>query len=369
MSLITGRSCRGASFATFLALLLARSAAPQTGSLIAKKAFPSVVLLTMADSHGQPLSFGSGFFVTEDLIVTNVHVVSGASQGRANCVGQSNSYTVAGSVAIDEQHDLILLKAVGIKAPALALGDSEAVSVGDDVYAVGNPQGLEGTLSNGIVSAIRQIEGQKILQITAPISPGSSGGPVFDRQGQVIGIAVATFRGGQNLNFAVPASYLSKLLSRQGSVSPLSSRLDTTHSALDALGGRLTEGVQITNRKISCLGSYHMEFSIRNTLPQAVDDVTVLFIFKNQSREPVDTTTTTYSGLPIPPGLAKRPSFLDLPHVPGDLVDEHFSSGGQYTPKFRECVTDPLSSGLTAESDLNFIEIRVLGFRILDEQR
>jgi S1-C subfamily serine protease len=127
----------------------------------------------------------------------------------------------------------------------LSLGDSTKVAVGDEIYVIGNPQGLEGTFSQGIVSSIRKIGTDTLLQITAPISPGSSGGPVLDSKGEVIGVAVATFKGGQNLNFAIPVSYLSTLLSNIKPAIPLLGEVRSTQnkSILDGLGGRSTEGV------------------------------------------------------------------------------------------------------------------------------
>jgi hypothetical protein len=323
----------------------------------------------MSDTNRQPISLGSGFFVADDVIATNMHVISGAASGRAKLIGHSETYDIVGSVGMDEEHDLVALKVAGVRTPGLPLGNGgEAVSVGDEVYAVGNPQGLEGTLSNGIVSAIREVEGQKLLQITAPISPGSSGGPVFDQHGQVIGIAVATFKGGQNLNFAVPASYLAKLLLHIGSVSPLSSNFRPSASLIDALGGRLTDGIQITHRKILCTLDAHLEFSIRNTLSQAVDDVTLLFIFKDGAGEPVDSMVTTYSSR-ILPGLATRPGQY-WPDIPTGLLEERFTK-----TDYNECmwmIADQkrgsgLGSSFSREPDPNFIEIRVLGFRVLDE--
>src|SRR5439155_12805276 len=110
-------------------------------------------------------------------------------------------------VGQDFERDLALLKVAGVKAASLPLGDAGKMAIGDEVYAVGNPRGLEGTFSPGIVSGIRQTTSETLLQITAPISPGSSGGAVLNRRGEVIGIAVATIREGQNLKFAVPISY------------------------------------------------------------------------------------------------------------------------------------------------------------------
>ncbi len=189
---------------------------------IAQNAFPSVVLLAMKNASGQLISLGSGFFVRRDVVATSLHVIEGATAGYVRIVGQKTEYDVAGTVGVDAQQDLVLLKIRGTQSSFLRLGDTRKVAVGDEVYAIGNPLGLEGTFSEGIVSGIRQIDSQTLFQITAPISPGSSGGPVLNSHGEVIGVAVATFKAGQNLNFAVPASYLTLLLQNMKPVAPLS---------------------------------------------------------------------------------------------------------------------------------------------------
>lgn len=168
---------------------------------IARKAFGSTVLLVMEDANGQSISLGSGFFVRDGEIASNLHVVEGAARGYAKLVGEKTKYDIEGITAVDPERDLVILKISGGRSERLALGDSDIVQVGESVYAVGNPQGLEGTFSQGIVSSIREVGTDKLLQITAPISPGSSGGPVLNGKGEVIGVSVATFSGGQNLNF------------------------------------------------------------------------------------------------------------------------------------------------------------------------
>ena len=183
----------------------------KTPRRIAQEASPSVVILFLQDSHGQPTFLGSGFVLRDGLVVTNWHVIEGAASGYGRIVGGSTKYSLTGAVAVDYAHDLAIVAVDGLKAPALPIGDSSGVAVGDDVYAIGNPKGLEGTFSQGIVSAVRDQEGRTFLQITSPISPGSSGGPVLNNRGQVIGIAVAIVTGGQNLNLAVPSSYLVSL--------------------------------------------------------------------------------------------------------------------------------------------------------------
>ena len=180
---------------------------------IAQKTLPSVVLLVTQNSSGEIKSLGSGFFIQDDVIATNHHVIEGASRVRARIVGQKAVYEVTGFLGIDESRDLALLKVSGIKGRPLPFGNSNQVAVGDVVYAVGNPEGFEGTFSQGIVSGIRQFEGQRYIQITAPVSHGSSGGPVLNKDGEVIGVAVASVEEGQNLNFAVPVSDLRALIS------------------------------------------------------------------------------------------------------------------------------------------------------------
>src|ERR1700691_1901877 len=178
---------------------------------IAQEAFPSVVLIVLQDSSGQPISFGSGFVIRHGLVATNNHGISGATSRYCKLVGTNATYAIAGVVAVDPTHDLSILTVNGLKAPELPLGDSAQLAVGDPVYAIGNPEGLEGTFSPGIVSGIRQPGSGTLLQITAPISPGSSGGPILDNTGKVIGVAVATLKEGQNLNLAIPSSYLAGL--------------------------------------------------------------------------------------------------------------------------------------------------------------
>lgn len=180
-----------------LGSLVVCSARAQDAREIAKKAFPSVVMLLMEDNAGQPLSLGSGFIVKEGIVATNLHVVAGSGKGYAKFISKKTKHDIMGYVAIDEKSDLVLLKIKDVNAPVLSLGDSNKVSVGDEIFVIGNPQGLEGTLSKGIVSAIRTVGQDSILQITAPISPGSSGGPVLNEKGEVIGVAVATFKEGQ----------------------------------------------------------------------------------------------------------------------------------------------------------------------------
>ena len=292
-----------------LVLVGGSSASAQTAQEIAKKAFGSTVLLVMEDANGQPLSLGSGFFVHDGEIASNLHVVEGAAKGYAKLVGEKTKYGIEGITAVDPERDLVVLKISGGRSQALPLGNSDAVQVGESVYAVGNPQGLEGTFSQGIVSSIREVGGDKLLQITAPISPGSSGGPVLSGQGQVIGVSVATFRGGQNLNFAIPANYLKSLLAKVGAARPLAQAKPSKsqRSILADLGGRSSEGVvggQLT-WKYTQVQSGEYAISLRNQLRENVKKVYCLVIFYDSQGNPIDVDVVRYQGL-IPAGLAKR---------------------------------------------------------------
>lgn len=179
---------------------------------IAKRALDATVLLVMKDSNGHVLGTGSGFFVQPNQIATNYHVIEGAAAGTAKRVGKEIVYTIEGLTAMNEEYDLALLRVSALDVQPLPLGDSEAVKIGDAIYVAGSPQGIfEGTFSDGIISGIRESSNNKRIQMTAPISPGSSGGPVLNNRGEVIGVSVTIFNGGQNLNFAVPSKDLKTL--------------------------------------------------------------------------------------------------------------------------------------------------------------
>lgn len=303
---------RNRSIGILWALLLffgTSSAHGQPAQEIAKKSFRSTVLLVMEDDKGQPLSLGSGFFVRDGEIASNLHVVEGAAKGYAKLIGEKNKYIIEGVTAVDAERDLVVLKIPAAASQSLALGNSDAVQVGETVYAVGNPQGLEGTFSQGIISSIREVGTVKILQITAPISPGSSGGPVMNEKGEVIGVSVATFKGGQNLNFAIPSNYLTALLDKAGLAKPLAQAkpAKAQRSILSDLGGRSSEGVVGSQLiwKYSHVQDGNYTISFRNQLREGVKNVYCLVIFHDTQGNPIEIDIVNYQGF-IPAGLAKR---------------------------------------------------------------
>lgn len=317
----------------------------QTPQEIARKAFGSTVLLVMEDANGQPLSLGSGFFVRDGEVASNLHVVEGAARGYAKIVGQKAKFDIEGITAVDRERDLVILKISGARASTLALGSSDPVQVGETVYAVGNPQGLEGTFSQGIVSSIREVGTDKILQITAPISPGSSGGPVLNGKGEVIGVSVATFRGGQNLNFAIPSSYLKTLVEKAGPAKPLAQAIPAKaqRSILADLGGRSTEGV--SGGQIQWSWKWHgalaggYSFSLHNKLREPIHEVVCLVVFYDRSGSAIEVDAISFRDI-IPGGLDRR-----------------------VTSKVHQSVQE-LTTPDNSQNPVTRVEVRVLDFRV-----
>lgn len=220
----------------FYFVAVAIGAKAQDAREVARRVLPSVVLIKVYDRMGEQVGVGSGFLIKKSVVATNFHVIRGASSATVTLVGSSTPLKVEGIVGVDELRDLALIKLDKDAGAPLVLADISELEIGEDIYVFGNPRGLEGSISNGIVSSkgTRMIEGEELIQITAPISPGSSGGPVVNRQGQVIGVASASLRGGQNLNFAVPAPFLSLLVANMQSVSPLTATSNSSRINLSS---------------------------------------------------------------------------------------------------------------------------------------
>jgi serine protease Do len=187
------------------------AAAPRamTPAEIAAHGLPAVVTMRTARS------LGTGFVVRADgWIATNLHVVVGGPRVRVT-LRDGRELDVVEVLAASPDHDLALVRVEAQGLPILSLGDSDAMRPGDPVVAIGNPLGLEDTVSNGLVSARRKIEGGfEVLQVSAPIAPGSSGGPLFNDRGEVVGISTAVMQGGQNLAFGVPVRYLAPMIAQ-----------------------------------------------------------------------------------------------------------------------------------------------------------
>jgi tetratricopeptide (TPR) repeat protein len=196
----------------FLAIFAGGCSAQEFLPELVKRIKPSAVALETFDAKGNTVARGSGFFIAPDRIITNRHVIERAARVEIHLL-DGRKFPVRGVLAVDGEGDLALLQVEVPRALAIPLPVVRAVpQEGETVVVIGNPYGLEGSVSNGIVSAVREISGYgKIIQITASISPGSSGSPVVNMAGQVIGVATLQAAEGQNLNFAVPSERISQL--------------------------------------------------------------------------------------------------------------------------------------------------------------
>lgn len=170
----------------------------------------SVVTIFTFDSNRAPLGQGSGFVIAGNRVVTNYHVAAGSVS--ASVVFSDGSVTaVTAVIAASGPKDLVILEAETGNRPPLALGNELQLKVGETIYAIGAPRGLTTSLSSGLVSAFRQDQGQFLIQITAPIAPGSSGGPLLNSRAQVVGVTTSRLKDG-SFGFAAGAGDLQQLL-------------------------------------------------------------------------------------------------------------------------------------------------------------
>jgi len=181
---------------------------------LVRRVKPSIVAIVTYDANGLALTTGSGFFLRPGQVVTNLHVIRGARRSEVKTLdGKGRIYPVAGLLAVDEEGDLALLS---VELPPGRGRSSELATVlpeeGEKIFVIGNPLKLEGSVSDGIVSAVRELPNiGKIIQITAPISHGNSGSPVFNLRGQVVGVVTIKVTNGQNINLAIGAARVRQL--------------------------------------------------------------------------------------------------------------------------------------------------------------
>jgi S1-C subfamily serine protease len=191
------------------------STAGLTGAQISQKCSTAVFYIEAFsdEAYEDPISSGSGFFISGDgVAVTCYHVLVGSKSARITRLG-GDTYDVTDVVYGNAKRDIAIIRvsktstkgSAASSFPYLELGSSSAAKTGDAIYTISSPMGLSNSISGGMVSnSTRTVEGTSYIQISAPISTGSSGGPVLDEQGRVIGIICATVLNGQNLNLAIP---------------------------------------------------------------------------------------------------------------------------------------------------------------------
>jgi len=199
------------------ASVFAQSQKLKSPSEIAREQSKAVVIIEALDDRGSVTGQGSGFIVTsKGAVVTNLHVVQGASSLRVKLPG-GDAYKTSDLVDVDDAKDIAVVKVKGFRLPVVTLGDSDKAETGEPVVAISSPEGLVNSISTGVVSGVRRFDTHRVFQITAPISQGSSGGALFNSNGEVIGVITYLLKSGQNINFAVPINYVRGMIGDQSS--------------------------------------------------------------------------------------------------------------------------------------------------------
>jgi S1-C subfamily serine protease/sugar lactone lactonase YvrE len=184
-----------------------KKAKPLSASEVFKRSVPGIVAIDCFGEDSKPIATASGFLVADNgKILTNVHVIA---QCQTVSVRLSNGDTYDAPVVqeVDARKDLAMIRIKAVSLPFLTLGDSDKIEIGQTVYSIGNPKGLQNTLQQGLVSGFHQAVGYRAVQVSASINPGNSGGPVLDDQGRVIAVAMSKITDAENLGFAVPINY------------------------------------------------------------------------------------------------------------------------------------------------------------------
>ncbi len=176
---------------------------------IFQRVSPSVFVIEALGASGESLDLGSGVAITPNLLITNCHVVQNGSSLR---VSRDDKKWAAKLVGALPNHDLCGLRPAQLDLEPVSIRSSSALETGESVYAIGAPEGLELTFSQGVISALRETGGVHMVQTSAPTSPGSSGGGLFDAEGNLVGITTFQLRQGQSLNFAMPGEWISDLV-------------------------------------------------------------------------------------------------------------------------------------------------------------
>ena len=301
-----------------------------TPAVLFQTVAPSVVQIEVRSKGGVLIGQGSGFFIDDNgMLVTNAHVA--LSEGAAFVVVRlldETTYFVDEVYAADREVDLAILKVTTRHKAHLTLREASP-SVGERVFAVGNPLGLRHTFSEGLVSGIRPADkSHATIQTTAAISPGSSGGPLVDKRGNVIGVTTEQRTGGQSLNFAIPAAAIKTLLA--SGESPQKIAALTKGSAGTGVGGRAAANTQ-TPQILSVTGaeSLHGLRGVQVLVEDLKPDARVAGLSKSKLQTQVELRLRR-AGVPV---LSEEESFKDArsPYLyinVATIADSNFSTYG-----------------------------------------
>lgn len=260
---------------------------------------PAVGQISTFDRHGAPLSIGSGFFIKSNTLVTCFHVLKDSTSATVTLLDSSEAHPITSVLYHDADNDVAIVSVAVPSTRSLTLNKTEYPTIGEKIFVLGNPKGFSGTFSDGIVSALRNDGGKKLIQITAPISPGSSGGPLLSEDGSVIGVVRSTIRNAQNLNFATPAA---AIRTSESSVKPFGevfiSKASLSSTPLSNTDGAVTiEGLAWAFKYTgTAMPVEPVSFSVVNNTSLSVYDVFISMTFLNAEDRPIDTKYISVPG-------------------------------------------------------------------------
>lgn len=279
----------------------------------------SKVAMIISYKDGIPFSQGSGFFIEKNTIITNYHCIEGADNIEFKLSGKDEIYRGAKVVKASCDYDLAIIKTKD-SFPFLRIDSLSNEEIGTKIYTIGNPRGLEGTISDGILSGRRLNNDIEYLQITAPISSGNSGGPVLNEKGLVIGVSTFTFKNCQNLNFAVPIKYLTKCTDYHSATSYDASKIKIANE----------EAISLTYFEKN--GSEFDEFlTLRNNTNDDITAIVGVIVYKTMNGEILDYQIVDEE-IMIPVGLAKR---IKIRSFDQDQNWMYYKSDGYHYNKFK----------------------------------
>ncbi|NCD07375.1 MAG: serine protease [Spirochaetia bacterium] len=279
----------------FMASILTIGLKAQDVKTIYNKSKSSIVLIVTYDSNQTPLALGSGFYFEKNLIATNYHVIEGSNKIVIKNLGTQAKSENVRVKSYSEELDVAILEVGAMNSTSLQL-NTITPEIGDNILAIGNPKGLEGTISTGIVSGIRELsKTYNLIQITSPISPGSSGGPVLDSKGNVIGISTFTLHDSQNLNFAIPSNAVLNLKSKsmkwEPQISNISRQVKTTESVV----------LSFFEKESS---EFKESIALKNNSSLTIKNIKGLILYYDERGNPLSYQFITLEDV-LPPGMSK----------------------------------------------------------------
>jgi hypothetical protein len=290
-----------------------------TASDIYQNSKNGIAIVFAYDENGIPLSQGTGFFIESNKLVTNFHVIENSKSIRVKLIDSEKFLKKSEVKLSSEKYDLAIVETEIINNH-LPLDTISEPKIGSKIFTIGNPRGLTGTISEGIISAKRKND-YDLIQITAPISPGNSGGPLINEKGKVIGISTFTMKNSQNLNFAIPLKYISNCKKH--------------------IYDKVNERTKITEKKgavtISIFKKRWLQeveyISFKNNTKDFINHITGVLIYKDMEDNIIDYRVIDEK-IVIPPNLAKRISIESFDNE-GSYYYYKDESGDHNSEKFK----------------------------------